>query len=199
MSYFNKSGYRVVTIIVAIVALAVIMPWVKFPFGTQPLISKEIIFHDELLGQWVDDEKDPIETITFSKGWGKSYILALDNGDQRIHFKVILVKIGDYLFLSFPPDPQEIKKYFLLAALYPLDNLGLVEINKNVVSLRGLDEQWLEGREAEGQIVFRKTDGSAQSWTADSKQIRSLLINYALKEPGVAFSEPIIYYKVQKH
>lgn len=172
--------------------------------------EKDLIFVTELLGTWAGEEEEDI--WTFNQSGKNAYELVIrqqrssketegpydyldysEDGEYEAH----LVKLGKFLFLDIYPDEPEIEEYGYDFHLVPVHSFWRIWIEKDVMRLAYLSEDWLE------EMLNKKKVNIAHIRLEDrvvlaapTEELQKFVLKYA--EDSDAFPEPEDYLRKKK-
>jgi len=169
---------KIFVVLGAAFALAACAPSLH-PFFTE----EDIVFNDELLGEWVNDSG---EKCKFTKSGANHYEFLVEDEDPA-RFKARLFKLGDVTYLDLYPEPLS-KEEPLGKAIdtYPGNivvghSLARVTIGKNSISIAMMDGDWLKELSDQKRInlAHERLDGGAIVLTAPTRDLQYFVLKHA--------------------
>ena len=148
------------------------------PFFT----DKDIVFNDELLGDWINDSGDKCK---FTRSGANQYeFLVVDKEPAK--FKARLIKLDGVMYLDLYPDDPDRSAGPYLGNIVLAHTLARVTITKDSISIAMMDGDWLKKlsdrnqlglaheRLADGAIVLTAPTWELQAFVkkhADDKEL----------------------------
>jgi len=158
-----------------------------------PLYTDEdVVFEAGLVGAWVQENADGMWVFAQKPG-ENAYTLVQTEDEATGKFEVHLVRLGEHLFMDlYPEDPEpEIKNGFYKMHLMPVHTFWKVTIEDDVVTLTGLDPQWLPKAIEEKKVEITSTQvQDAIVLTAGTKELQEFILKQADNED--AFIDPLV-------
>ncbi|MCI0389724.1 MAG: hypothetical protein MOB07_13310 [Acidobacteria bacterium] len=140
-------------------------------------IDEDIVFNDELLGEWINDSG---EKCKFTKSGANQYeFLFVD--EEPAPFKARLVELDGVMYLDlFPKDSdRSIGPY--LANIVPAHTLARVTITEDSFSIAMMDGDWLKQLSDRKQLDLaheRLADRSVVL-TAPTRELQAFVVKHA--------------------
>lgn len=171
-----------------------------------PLYTKETIaFRPEMLGSWI--EKDGDGEWQFDKanqGDSPGYVLtytekALNSKKiNRSHYKVYLVKLGDYYFLDLERLLSDEEKDNYLGSISPVittHKFIKIAVAKDQLTLHPFDDDWLRKlfEQQKIRIKHEKLEDDSILLTAPTTDLQKFVQKYAAEEK--AFLDELVLVK----
>ncbi len=154
--------------------------------SVHPLYTeKDLTFVPELVGTWENDD-----VWIFEQSGKNAYELTIKEQDSAKTgvYETHLVKLGKYLFLDLYPEESEMEDSVYELHLVPTHSFWRIEIEKDVLRLAYIDNEWLE-RMIDGNKVniahVRLEDRVVL--TAPTEELQKFVLKYA--EDTDAFPE----------
>lgn len=173
--------------IVTLSALLGLLVWGCLP-SVHPLYTEDdLVFREELLGTWEDDDN----IWTFTKSDEKEYGLIHIEDADTAYMDAHLVKLGDYYFLdlllSDPPIENSLGQMHIIS-VHTFSKVTFREEGK--ISIEMFNSDWIVDMIKEGRVRIRhevREDDDLILLTASTEELQKFVIKYA-DEPK-AFSE----------
>lgn len=159
--------------------------------------AKDIVFMPELLGTWIGEDEAG-DLWIFEQSGKNAYELTIkesseSEGIQEYEetgiYETHLVKLGKFLFLDLYPDERTIEEYEDEIHLVPTHSIWRIWIEKDVIRLAWLANDWLEEMIDKKKIKIahvRLEDRVVL--TVPTKDLQKFVLKYA--EDTDAFPEP---------
>lgn len=172
-----------------------------------PLYTEDtLVFREELLGHWTDQQGEEESTWHFTRGEGKLYQLThTDSKGKAGYFEVGLVQLGDQYFLDLYPDarrtdlPEDeefLKKPWFLEGMNELTQFHLLPAHTFVrvrwegalLQLEWLGSEWLDDLFKKKRTAIRHEEVDGQTvLTASTQELQKFLTKYGSEDR--AFSD----------
>lgn len=148
-----------------------------------PLYTEnDLVFEPSLLGNWV--EKGGEVSYEFITNDSSSYTMIYTEDSIPSKFTAYLTNVGDHLFLDLLPEKPECGNEFHKEYLIPTHSFFKVSIEKDVLTLDGLDVDWFRDLYQEGKTELSREviQGYDFVLTASTKELREFVLKYAENE-----------------
>ena len=167
--------------------------------------EKDLVFMPELLGIWRGEDEDE-DLWIFEQSGKNAYELTIkesveSKGIQEYEetgiYESHLVKLGKFLFLDLYPDERIIEEFEDEIHLVPTHSIWRIWIEKDVIRLAWLDNDWL-GEMIEGNkiIIAHVRLEDRVVLTVPTEELQKFVLKYA--EDTDAFPEPGELYRQKK-
>ena len=140
--------------------------------------EEDIVFDENLIGTWIDDDGDG---WAFSKGEKNTYKLIIFDKENEVEFNAKLVKLGDKLFLDICPERLDTKSIYDILML-PTHTFMKFSLEDSELSL-GLNEpKWFNDRIEQNKdigIQYTISDDDIVILTAPTEELRAFYLKHA--------------------
>ncbi len=148
----------------------------------------DLVFERSLLGTWAE-EQNIMDSWIFQKEGENFYSLIHIEKNSPAKFEAHLVRLGKFLFLDIFPDQPDTKNEFYKLHLIPAHTFSRVWIERDVIRLAMLDNDWLRDMIKQNSVSIaheRVEDGVIL--TAPTEELQKFVVAYA--NDSLAFPKP---------